>query len=83
MEENEEMEGPISMDLTLRDSSSGEMILRQIALGYKAMILVEVDYIEETDGVNFKIDATDLLSKEELADMFESLASIVREGTEV
>lgn len=80
---DEEMEGPVTMDLTLRSSEDSEKVLRQIVLGYKPMCLIEPEYDEETDGVNFKIDATDIQDQEELAELFEALAHLAREGREV
>jgi hypothetical protein len=52
----------VTLDLTLRDSDGGQIVLRQIALGYAPLILIEPS-TDETDAdaaVRFSIDATDV-----------------------
>ncbi|ALY10589.1 hypothetical protein FDH86_gp054 [Arthrobacter phage Tank] len=71
--ESTEDSGP-SINLILRDGEAGEIVLRQIALGFQPLILIEMDQEEET----LTVDSTGL-GPTELAETFELLAGLIRE----
>lgn len=71
--ESAEDSGP-AINLILRDGEAGEIVLRQIALGFQPMILIEMDQEEET----LTVDSTGL-GPTELAETFELLAGLIRE----
>ena len=64
--------------LVIRDFD-GDIEIRQVGLGAQAIVLIEP--VEENDEVHFAIDATGL-DQSELADLFETLAEILRKGEE-
>ena len=70
------------INFTYRDSDSGSISLRQVALGYQPMVLIEPTVYEDEEGndvVEFDIDSTDL-SFDGFKELLELLLEAVTEG---
>lgn len=68
----------LTVSLVLRDFG-GDITLRQVALGHSPVVLIEPKEVE--DDVIFEVDSTGL-EQEELADILESIAKVLKEGKE-
>ena len=72
MNDEEFENAAVLMDYTFRNSESGSGILRQVALGYQPIVLIEPVIDDEAQEVKFVVDATDV-DPEALIELFEML----------
>lgn len=69
----------LKVNLILRDIENGEITLREVALGYQPIVIIEP--VEDGDDVSFSIDSTGL-DQEELAEVLDLLVGVLRNGEE-
>lgn len=72
------MSGEIRIAGTFRPFGAEQVVVRQVALGMVPIVVIEPEIDEEDDSVTFNIDATGV-EPGELADLFEALASGLRQ----
>lgn len=70
----------MTVNLRVREMG-GDVSLRQVALGYQPIVIIEPELDEENDEVSFSIDSTGL-NQEELADVLEGILVVLRNGRE-
>jgi hypothetical protein len=69
----------VSFEFTFRPVGGSQVTLRQVALGYQPLVLIEP---EEIDGnVIFKVDST-FLDRQELADILGLVVEALRQASD-
>lgn len=70
-----------TMEITLMSSDGPEIQVQQRYIGHQPAVYIEPE-MDEDENIIYNVLAVDVESKEELAQLFEGMAQILREGEE-